>query len=66
MLERAAGAVKADAMICTEKDVFNLRDAGTGRLPVYACRIGLTIADGAKFWESVLSSVASGRRTVKP
>jgi tetraacyldisaccharide 4'-kinase len=63
-LERAAGAVQADAMICTEKDVFNLRDAGVGTLPVYACRIGLAISDGAKFWDAVLSA-ASRRRTVK-
>jgi tetraacyldisaccharide 4'-kinase len=64
-LERAAEAVQADALICTEKDVFNLRDAGAARLPVYACRIGLAIGDAAGFWDAVVSA-ASRRRTVRP
>jgi tetraacyldisaccharide 4'-kinase len=61
-LEKAALAVQADAMICTEKDVFNLRDAGAGSLPVYACRIGFTMPEGAKFWQAVMAA-ASRRRT---
>jgi tetraacyldisaccharide 4'-kinase len=64
-LERAAEAAGADAMICTEKDVFNLRDAGAGTLPVYACRIGLAISDAAGFWDAVVSAVRR-RQTVKP
>ena len=63
-LERAAVSAGAEAMICTEKDVFNLRDAAPGRLPVYACRIRLAISDAAGFWNAVLSA-ASRRRTVK-
>lgn len=63
-LERAAEALQADAMICTEKDVFNLRDAGAGKLPVYACRIGLAIFDAAGFWGAVMAA-ADRRRTVK-
>jgi tetraacyldisaccharide 4'-kinase len=63
-LERAARDVQADAMICTEKDVFNLRDAGAGTLPVYACRIGLAVEDGDKFWDAVMSA-ARQRQTVK-
>ena len=75
-LERAAVSAGAEAMICTEKDVFNyfqraastartrMRDAAPGRLPVYACRIRLAISDAAGFWSAVLSA-ASRRRTVK-
>jgi tetraacyldisaccharide 4'-kinase len=63
-LERAAEASGADAMICTEKDVFNQRDAGTGRLPVYACRIGLVFSDTDGFWDTVMSA-ASRQRMVK-
>jgi tetraacyldisaccharide 4'-kinase len=63
-LERAAVEAQADAMICTEKDVFNLRDAGVGTLPVYACRIRLTISDSAKFWDAVMAA-ANRRRTVR-
>lgn len=53
-LERAARAAGADAMICTEKDVFNLRGGQPSQLPVYACRIRLAISDGAGFWDAVL------------
>jgi tetraacyldisaccharide 4'-kinase len=63
-LERAAGSTGADAMICTEKDVFNLREAKAGSLPVYACRIRLAISDAAGFWDAVVSA-ASQRRAVK-
>jgi tetraacyldisaccharide 4'-kinase len=63
-LERAAGAVQADALICTEKDVFNLRDSGPGKLPVYACRVGLAISDAAGFWDAVMTA-AGRRRMVK-
>ena len=64
-LEHAAVAAGADAMICTEKDVFNLRDAGAETLPVYACRIGLAISDAAGFWDAVMAAVGR-RRMVKP
>jgi tetraacyldisaccharide 4'-kinase len=63
-LEDAARDLHADAMICTEKDVFNLRDAGTGTLPVYACRISLKIADDDRFWDSVIAATRRAR-TVK-
>jgi tetraacyldisaccharide 4'-kinase len=63
-LERAAEAAGADAMICTEKDVFNLRDAGAGRLPLYACRIRLAISNADAFWDAILASV-SRRRAVR-
>jgi tetraacyldisaccharide 4'-kinase len=55
-LEAAARAVQADAMVCTEKDVFNLRDAGIGNLPIYACRVGLRIPEAEKFWETVMET----------
>jgi tetraacyldisaccharide 4'-kinase len=64
-LERAAVAVGANTMLCTEKDVFNMRDAGAGTLPVYACRIGLAVPDAAGFWHAVVAATG-GRRKVKP
>jgi tetraacyldisaccharide 4'-kinase len=60
-LEHAAAAVRADAMICTEKDVFNLKDDGASKLPVYACRIGLQVADGEQFWGAVKLAVSRPR-----
>jgi tetraacyldisaccharide 4'-kinase len=61
-LERAAAAVQADAMICTEKDMFNLREAGMGQLPVYVCRVGLQVIDGDRFWIAVKSAASRRRR----
>jgi tetraacyldisaccharide 4'-kinase len=63
-LERAAVSAGADAMICTEKDVFNLREAAPWSLPVYACRIRLAISDATSFWNAVHSAV-SRKRVVK-
>jgi tetraacyldisaccharide 4'-kinase len=65
-LERAAAAAEAEAMICTEKDVFNLRDAAPGRLPVYACRIGLAISDAEGYWNAVLSAAKRPRAVKQP
>jgi len=61
-LEREATAAGADAMLCTEKDVFNLRDAVPARLPVYACRIGLALSDAEGFWQAVLTAVHKNRQ----
>lgn len=52
-LERAAAEKSADALICTEKDVFNLPDIAALRLPIYAACISMVIDDEARFWESV-------------
>ncbi len=60
-LEREAQSAGADAMICTEKDVFNLRDAAPSQLPVYACRIGLALSDPEAFWQAVLAAVQRNR-----
>jgi tetraacyldisaccharide 4'-kinase len=61
-LDRAAAAAGADALICTEKDVFNLRDAMPKSLPVYACRIQLAFSDADGFWRAVLSAIANSAR----
>ncbi len=61
-IESDALVAGADAMICTEKDVFNLRDALPTRLPVYACRIGLALGDPEGFWQAVMDTVQRRRR----
>jgi tetraacyldisaccharide 4'-kinase len=60
-LERNASAAGADALLCTEKDVFNLRDNPPTKLPVYACRIGLKISDAQGFWDAVMAAVERRR-----
>jgi len=42
-LEFAAANCGADALLCTEKDVWNLRHAPFTALPVYCCRISLEL-----------------------
>lgn len=61
-LEREALAAGAEAMLCTEKDVFNLRDKMPSKLPVYACRIGLAISSQEGFWQAVLAAVRKRRQ----
>ena len=38
-LEKSAQSSKADALFCTEKDVWNLRQVQFAAMPVYCCRI---------------------------
>lgn len=59
-LDRAAFAARADALVCTEKDVFNLRDTRFEGLPVYAARIDLELSDADGFWE-IICRIAAQR-----
>ena len=52
-LERAAAAVGANALVCTEKDVFNLPPSFAVALPIYACRIRVSFSDETAFWTAV-------------
>jgi tetraacyldisaccharide 4'-kinase len=60
--EDDAVAAGAEAMLCTEKDVFNLREAIPRKLPVCACRIGLAFSDPEGFWQAVLAAVRRSRQ----
>jgi tetraacyldisaccharide-1-P 4'-kinase len=42
-LEHAAAICGADALLCTEKDVWNLRHAPFTAMPVYCCRISVEL-----------------------
>lgn len=44
-LESAAANCGADALLCTEKDVWNLRHVPLTGLPVYCCRISLQMPE---------------------
>ena len=59
-LELAAASCGADAMICTEKDVWNLRHVTPTSIPVYCCRISLQLPDPA-FWDSVQAAIKRRR-----
>jgi tetraacyldisaccharide 4'-kinase len=56
-LERAAAAVGANALICTEKDVFNLPPSFAMALPIYACRISVSLTDENAFWMALRAAL---------
>ena len=52
-LKRAAVEKSVDALVCTEKDVFNLSDISSFGLPIYAAHISMVIDGGDRFWENI-------------
>ncbi len=62
-LERRAQAAGAEALLCTEKDIFNLDPSQFRLLPVFFCRITLEISGVQNFWQAV-SDTALRKRPV--
>ncbi len=60
-LERRAQAAGAEALICTEKDVYNLDAGQFQHLPVFYCRAALHLPDGEGFWRAVTETVQRKR-----
>lgn len=54
-IESEARNAGAAALVCTEKDVFNLRDVRWDSLPVYFCRISLQLDRPDAFWSAIKS-----------
>lgn len=52
-IERRAAAAGAEALICTEKDSYNLGEARPRELPLYVCRIATRLTDPARFWQTL-------------
>ena len=61
-LERAARECGAEALVCTEKDVWNLRNAGLSGMPAFCCRISLELP-GDAVWTLIEEAIA-GRSKV--
>lgn len=56
-LQEAARAAGADALVCTEKDTYDLpRDVKIG-LPIYFCKIGLKFDDEEGLWRDILGVI---------
>jgi tetraacyldisaccharide 4'-kinase len=55
-LEQSAANCGADALMCTEKDVWNLRNVQFKALPVYCCRISFELPES--FWTAIADTVA--------
>ncbi len=56
-LEKQAKTSGATSLICTEKDVFNLRNAKFSGVPVWFARIEMCPVDPDAFWSSILFKV---------
>jgi tetraacyldisaccharide 4'-kinase len=50
---REAEAAGARALICTEKDFYNLHAIYCGRLPVFVCEISMRVDREDEFWATV-------------
>ena len=58
-LEIAASNCGADALLCTEKDLWNLRNVHFTALPAYCCRISFDLPES--FWSAVTDVVRRGK-----
>lgn len=65
-LMRRAQSAGAEALICTEKDVYNLVGVEFKPLPVFFCRIALRPSDAEEFWRAVTQTIARSRRGAGP
>ncbi len=63
-LEQAAMSCGADALLCTEKDVWNLRNVQFAKLPVYCCRISFQLPED--FWAALSDEVQRGKAGEAP
>ncbi len=52
-IDRRATAAGAEALICTEKDSYNLGLARPATQPLYVCRIAIRLTDPARFWSTL-------------
>jgi tetraacyldisaccharide 4'-kinase len=54
-LEDRAHAAGADALVCTEKDMYDLPPNVVTPMPVFFCKIGLQFNDQEGLWRSILT-----------
>lgn len=53
-----AAAAGANALMCTEKDIFNLSGGPLPDLDLYYCRIAMHIANETEFWRTLFRKAA--------
>ena len=52
----------AEIMLCTEKDIFNLRNVQLPDLPVYCARISMEISEPDKLWRAIAETAERHRK----
>jgi tetraacyldisaccharide 4'-kinase len=62
VIESEARRAGADALICTEKDTFNMTNAPFQSFDVSYCRISLQLDRGEEFWQAITTTIGSGHR----
>ncbi|MBI3404050.1 MAG: tetraacyldisaccharide 4'-kinase [Acidobacteria bacterium] len=65
-IEKSAVAAGARALICTDKDTFNLADLTFKALPLYVARISMQLNDEAGFWDRLYSIIQNKRGAAQP
>jgi len=65
-LARRASSSSADALLCTEKDIFNLIAVQPPALPLHFCRISLVPALPELFWQTLFLTIARNRERGRP
>jgi tetraacyldisaccharide 4'-kinase len=65
ILQQASEA-GASGLICTEKDLYNLRAANRRNLPMFYCSISMQIGNADDFWRSVKSTAFSRLDVAQP
>lgn len=61
-IESDALDAKADGVICTEKDVFNLGGASRNSHEICYCPISMQLSDEQEFWRTVMAKTESRKR----
>jgi tetraacyldisaccharide 4'-kinase len=61
-IESDARRAGADALICTEKDTFNMANAQFQSFGVSYCRISLQIDRVEEFWQAIAAAIESAHR----
>jgi tetraacyldisaccharide 4'-kinase len=61
-LEARARDSGAEIMLCTEKDIFNLRNIQLPALPVYCARISMEISEPDKLWRTISETAERHRK----
>jgi tetraacyldisaccharide 4'-kinase len=61
-IQHQASAAGASALICTEKDLYNLPTTNQANLPMFYCSISMQVDNPDDFWRTVLSTAESRRK----
>ncbi len=61
-IESEACAAGAEALVCTQKDIYNLEDCCFRNLPLYSCQINMRVSEPDRFWDTILAIVNRKRQ----